>query len=242
MTPPETETPQSATPELQGLEGELLGAIAEASDLATLEEVRVAALGKKGRVSELMQRLGQLPPEARKDFGQAVNALKDRVAEALRGEARGARRRRAEDAARRGARRRHAAGARGAACRGAHPPREPGHRRDHRDLRRYGLLDRRRPGHRDRLQQFHRAQHSARASGAAGPRHLLFRGRAGRHAGRCSAPIRARCRSAPCWSGSRRSASSRPAASIAATPTRPTRRCSIRSKGSPSTRRPISAI
>jgi phenylalanyl-tRNA synthetase alpha chain len=77
-------TPSAATPELQGLEGELLGAIAEASDLATLEDVRVAALGRKGRVSELMQRLGQLPPEARKDFGQAVNKLKDRVAEALR--------------------------------------------------------------------------------------------------------------------------------------------------------------
>jgi phenylalanyl-tRNA synthetase alpha chain len=83
MTPPETETPQAATPELQGLEVELLGVIAEASDLAKLEEVRVAALGKKGRVSELMQRLGQLPPEARKDFGQAVNKLKDRVTEAL---------------------------------------------------------------------------------------------------------------------------------------------------------------
>ena len=83
MTPSEMVTPSAAKPELQGLEGELLGAIAEASDLATLEDVRVAALGRKGRVSELMQRLGQLPPEARKDFGQAVNKLKDRVAEAL---------------------------------------------------------------------------------------------------------------------------------------------------------------
>ena len=41
---------------------------------------------------------------------------------------------------------------------------------------------------------------------------------------------------------SRRSASSRRAASIAAIRTRPTRRCSIRSRASPSTRRPISAI
>ncbi|MGB6947693.1 MAG: phenylalanine--tRNA ligase subunit alpha, partial [Methyloceanibacter sp.] len=83
MTPPEIETPASEAPTLEGLEGELLGAVAAASDLAKLEEVRVAALGRKGRVSELMQRLGQLPPEARRDFGQAVNKLKDRVAVAL---------------------------------------------------------------------------------------------------------------------------------------------------------------
>ena len=43
-------------------------------DLGALEEVRVAALGKKGRVSELMQTLGRVPPEERKSFGQAVNA------------------------------------------------------------------------------------------------------------------------------------------------------------------------
>ena len=70
-------------PELESLQTELLRAIANASDLGKLEEVRVAALGRKGRVSELMQRLGTLPPEARKDFGQAVNSLKDRVGEAL---------------------------------------------------------------------------------------------------------------------------------------------------------------
>jgi len=70
-------------PELESLQTELLRAIANASDLGKLEEVRVAALGRKGRVSELMQRLGTLPPEARKDFGQAVNGLKDRVGEAL---------------------------------------------------------------------------------------------------------------------------------------------------------------
>ena len=45
--------------------------------------MRVAALGDKGRVSELMQTLGRMPPEERKSFGQAVNALKDRVGEAL---------------------------------------------------------------------------------------------------------------------------------------------------------------
>ena len=70
-------------PELDTLKSELLHAIAAAPDLNALEEVRVAALGRKGRVSELMQKLGGLPPEERKSFGQAVNNLKDRVGEAL---------------------------------------------------------------------------------------------------------------------------------------------------------------
>jgi phenylalanyl-tRNA synthetase alpha chain len=69
--------------ELDTLKAELLEAVAAASDLADLEEVRVGALGKKGRVSALMQRLGSMPPEERRDFGQAVNAVKVAVSEAL---------------------------------------------------------------------------------------------------------------------------------------------------------------
>ena len=69
--------------ELDTLKAELLEAVAAASDLAGLEEVRVGALGKKGRVSALMQRLGSMPPEERRDFGQAVNAVKVAVSEAL---------------------------------------------------------------------------------------------------------------------------------------------------------------
>jgi phenylalanyl-tRNA synthetase alpha chain len=72
-----------SAPELDTLQSELLEAIARAGDLAKLEDVRVAALGKKGSVSALMQQLGAMPPEARKDYGQAVNALKTSVAEAL---------------------------------------------------------------------------------------------------------------------------------------------------------------
>jgi phenylalanyl-tRNA synthetase alpha chain len=77
------ETPTAQTASLEGLEGELIAAIDQASDLGALEEVRVAALGKKGRVSELMQALGRMPPDERKSFGQAVNQLKQRVSEAL---------------------------------------------------------------------------------------------------------------------------------------------------------------
>jgi phenylalanyl-tRNA synthetase alpha chain len=72
-----------SAPELDSLRAELLAAIAGACDLGALEDVRVGALGKKGRVSALMQRLGSMPPEERRDFGQTVNALKTAVAEAL---------------------------------------------------------------------------------------------------------------------------------------------------------------
>ena len=69
--------------DLTRVERDLLEEIAAVGDLAALERVRVAALGKKGRVAELMQRLGSLPPEQRKSFGQAVNSLKTRVTEEL---------------------------------------------------------------------------------------------------------------------------------------------------------------
>ncbi|MGD8879103.1 MAG: phenylalanine--tRNA ligase subunit alpha, partial [Methyloceanibacter sp.] len=69
--------------ELDTLKAELLETIASASDLSGLEEVRVGALGKKGRVSALMQRLGSMPPEERKSYGQAVNAVKVAISEAL---------------------------------------------------------------------------------------------------------------------------------------------------------------
>jgi len=69
--------------ELYSLKTELLHAIAEAADLDKLEAVRIAALGRKGRIPELMQALGSLPPEERKAYGQVVNSLKASVGEAL---------------------------------------------------------------------------------------------------------------------------------------------------------------
>jgi phenylalanyl-tRNA synthetase alpha chain len=69
--------------EIAALETALVGEIAAAADLAALERLRVSALGKKGRVSELMGKLGALPADQRKAFGQAVNSLKDRVTTTL---------------------------------------------------------------------------------------------------------------------------------------------------------------
>lgn len=72
-----------ASVDLTTLENELLHEISSAGDLPALEAVRVSALGKKGRVSELMSRLGALPVEEKKTFGAAVNILKSAVSAAL---------------------------------------------------------------------------------------------------------------------------------------------------------------
>ncbi|RXF70335.1 phenylalanine--tRNA ligase subunit alpha [Hansschlegelia zhihuaiae] len=68
---------------LQTLEAEVLAAVAGARDEPALEVVRVAALGKKGSVSEKMKTLGSMDPDERKTFGPALNQLRDRVAAAL---------------------------------------------------------------------------------------------------------------------------------------------------------------
>jgi len=57
--------------------------IAAAGDTATLEDLRVAALGRKGAVTGLMKTLGQAAPEDRKALGQRFNQAKDKVALAL---------------------------------------------------------------------------------------------------------------------------------------------------------------
>ena len=69
--------------EMETLENSLMAEIATASDEQAIEAVRVAALGKKGSVSELLKTLGSMPPEERQVKGPAINGLKTRVTEAL---------------------------------------------------------------------------------------------------------------------------------------------------------------
>ena len=45
--------------------------------------MRVAALGKKGSVTELLKGLGSLPAAERKTAGASINQAKDRIAAAL---------------------------------------------------------------------------------------------------------------------------------------------------------------
>jgi phenylalanyl-tRNA synthetase alpha chain len=64
---------------LDALKKELVDTVKAANDIAALEDVRVAALGKKGKVTGLMQTLGKLSPDERKEMGQKLNVLKDAI-------------------------------------------------------------------------------------------------------------------------------------------------------------------
>ena len=65
------------------LEKEFLAAIENASTLSELEEVRLAALGKKGSVSELLKSLGGMTAEERQELGPIINGLKQTLSQAL---------------------------------------------------------------------------------------------------------------------------------------------------------------
>ena len=69
--------------DLDTLEHSLLTDIAAAADEAAIEAVRLAALGKKGSISEKLKTLGTMTPEERQTKGPAINGLKNRVTEAL---------------------------------------------------------------------------------------------------------------------------------------------------------------
>ena len=71
--------------DLDTLRSTYLARVADASDANALEDVRLAALGKKGEISLKMRELGQMSPEERQTTGAALNRLRDEIDAALRG-------------------------------------------------------------------------------------------------------------------------------------------------------------
>ncbi|HEU4367611.1 MAG TPA: phenylalanine--tRNA ligase subunit alpha [Methylomirabilota bacterium] len=75
--------------EVEALEREAGAAIEAAGSSAELEQVRVAFLGRNGRLTQLLRSLGQLPPEQRKQIGFEANRakanLEARLASAIEG-------------------------------------------------------------------------------------------------------------------------------------------------------------
>lgn len=69
--------------DLDKLRSELVAAVNGASDLDGVEAVRVAALGKKGRLTALMKSLGSMAPEERRSVGATLNVVKTEVAQAI---------------------------------------------------------------------------------------------------------------------------------------------------------------
>ena len=72
---------------LQQLQQEALEKIEQASDLKALNEVRVAYLGKKGPITEVLRGMGALSPEER----PVIGALANEVRQAIQARARGSR-------------------------------------------------------------------------------------------------------------------------------------------------------
>ncbi|HEY4275396.1 MAG TPA: phenylalanine--tRNA ligase subunit alpha [Rhizomicrobium sp.] len=65
------------------LQSDILAQILSAGDEAALEAIRVAALGKKGSISELLKTLGAMSPDERKIQGPLLNGLRDSVTNAI---------------------------------------------------------------------------------------------------------------------------------------------------------------
>ena len=70
---------------LQRLSERALALIAQADSEAALLEIETTVLGRKGELATLMRGIGELPTDERSGFGQAVNAAKSAIAEALEG-------------------------------------------------------------------------------------------------------------------------------------------------------------
>jgi phenylalanyl-tRNA synthetase alpha chain len=68
---------------MDDLRDKYIDLIASAPDEAALEDLRVAAVGKKGEISLKMRELGKMSPEERQTAGPALNALKDEINTAL---------------------------------------------------------------------------------------------------------------------------------------------------------------
>jgi phenylalanyl-tRNA synthetase alpha chain len=71
--------------DLNVLQDTLLAQIAAAKDEASVEAVRIAALGKNGSISALLKTLGSMTPAERRESGPLINGLKERVTAAIAG-------------------------------------------------------------------------------------------------------------------------------------------------------------
>jgi len=68
---------------LEQIRASALQEIAQASELKTLELIRVKFLGRKGLLTDILRGLGEVPPEERPALGQAANEVKAEVTRVL---------------------------------------------------------------------------------------------------------------------------------------------------------------
>ena len=64
---------------LQELQAEALQKVTEASSLKELNDIRVAYLGKKGPITEVLRGMGKLSAEERPKMGALVNVVRETI-------------------------------------------------------------------------------------------------------------------------------------------------------------------
>ncbi len=68
---------------LDGIHKESLAEIQRADSVNVLDQLRVKYLGKKGELTTLLKQIGKLPPEERRQTGQLINEVKQKVSSAI---------------------------------------------------------------------------------------------------------------------------------------------------------------
>lgn len=64
---------------IENLAQELRESLKECNDLKSFEAIKVTFTGKSGYLAQEMQKMGKLPPEDKKEFGQKINVIKQEI-------------------------------------------------------------------------------------------------------------------------------------------------------------------
>lgn len=69
--------------EIKQIENEFDAELQNVTDEKTLDDVRVSFLGKKGKLTNLMPKIKEIAVEKRKEFGQTINMVKNKIENAI---------------------------------------------------------------------------------------------------------------------------------------------------------------
>jgi phenylalanyl-tRNA synthetase alpha chain len=69
--------------QLEKIGKDALAALKKVADTASLEEFRIKYLGRKGRITQMLSQVGQLPSEQRREAGRLANKAKKEITEAF---------------------------------------------------------------------------------------------------------------------------------------------------------------
>ena len=69
--------------QLESIQKQAMEKLAQASDLKELEELKVAYLGKKGELTQILKGMGTLSPQERPIIGQLANEIRGSLEEGI---------------------------------------------------------------------------------------------------------------------------------------------------------------